>query len=293
MQSVLGGPLPDFATGMNPRSRLIEENERLRVYEVAISVWEGLDVWGYLVMPNGMAEGAPRPVVVCQHGTGHVPADTVFETRNGRRIYHKFATRLAERGFITFAPFLPMGGEEGARLEQKANALGLTMSSIFIREHQRILEWLSTLSAVDASRIGIYGFGSGGRMALEAAALLDGYQACVASGAFTETIRQRMAPGGIANGWSLNFGQAREFGHAELAAMIAPRPFMVEKGHFDPTSADEWVAYEYAKVRKFYGYLGIPDRTQIEFFVGPPTINGEGTFEFLEEWLDLPPQNQP
>ena len=71
-----------------------------------------------------------------------------------------------------------------------------------------------------------------------------------------------------------------------MAALIAPRPFMVERGHFDGVAPDEAVAYEFAKV--FYLYdakLGIGDRCAIEFFVGPHTINGKGTFAFLHKHL--------
>ena len=60
---------------------------------------------------------------------------------------------------------------------------------------------------------------------------------------------------------------------------------MVERGHNDGVGIDEWVAYEYAKVRRFYALLGIPDRTAIEFFQGPHTIHGVGTFEFLDKHL--------
>ena len=31
-----------------------------------------------------------------------------------------------------------------------------------------------------------------------------------------------------------------------MAAVIAPRPFMVERGHDDTVGMDEWVAFEYA-----------------------------------------------
>ena len=34
--------------------------------------------------------------------------------------------------------------------------------------------------------------------------------------------------------------------------------------------------------------LGIPDRTTIEYFDGPHTINGVGTFEFLHRHLNWP-----
>jgi hypothetical protein len=73
-----------------------------------------------------------------------------------------------------------------------------------------------------------------------------------------------------------------------MAALIAPRPFMVERGHFDGVGNDEWVNYEFAKVRRFYTQLGLADRTEIEHFWGPHTINGVGTFEFLHKHLNWP-----
>jgi hypothetical protein len=83
-----------------------------------------------------------------------------------------------------------------------------------------------------------------------------------------------------------NLGQT--FSYAEMAALIAPRPFMVERGHNDPVGLDEWVAAEYAKVRRLYDSLGIGDRTAIEFFNDAHTINGVDTFDFLHAQLAWP-----
>ena len=68
---------------------------------------------------------------------------------------------------------------------------------------------------------------------------------------------------------------------------------MVERGHHDGVGIDEWVSYEYAKVRMLYVDLGIGDRTTIEYFDGPHTIHGVGTFKFLHEQLHWPekPEN--
>ena len=72
-----------------------------------------------------------------------------------------------------------------------------------------------------------------------------------------------------------------------MAALVAPRPFMVERGHFDGVGEDQWVAHEFAKIRNLYqARLKLQDHTEIEWFVGPHTINGQGTFEFLHKQLD-------
>lgn len=70
------------------------------------------------------------------------------------------------------------------------------------------------------------------------------------------------------------------FNYAEMAALIAPRPFMVERGMDEKVVTDEWVDFEFAKVRRHYLRIGFPQRCAIEHFLGPHTINGKGTFEF-------------
>jgi hypothetical protein len=51
---------------------------------------------------------------------------------------------------------------------------------------------------------------------------------------------------------------------------------------------DERVAFEYAKVARFYNQLGIADRTAIEYFDGAHTIHGKETFDFLSKHLRPP-----
>ena len=76
--------------------------------------------------------------------------------------------------------------------------------------------------------------------------------------------------------------------HAELAMLMAPRPFMVERGHRDGVGVDEWIAYEYAKVQRLYDEMGLQDRARIEYFNGPHMIHGVGTVDFLKKFLRWP-----
>ena len=85
------------------------------------------------------------------------------------------------------------------------------------------------------------------------------------------------------------FDLGNTFNYAEMASLICPRPFMVERGHFDGVAADETVAAEFAKVRHLYqARLGIGQQCAIEWFVGPHTIHGKGSFEFLGQHLKWP-----
>jgi hypothetical protein len=84
------------------------------------------------------------------------------------------------------------------------------------------------------------------------------------------------------------FNMGSTFSYAEMAYLIFPRPFMVERGHDDMVQPDEWVAYEYGKVRYLYDQFNMGDRTAIEFFNGGHSMRCVGTFEFLHKHLNWP-----
>ncbi len=64
------------------------------------------------------------------------------------------------------------------------------------------------------------------------------------------------------------FNMGSTFDYAEMAYLMIPRPFMVERGHHDRVARDQWVAHEYAKARWLYTQLGLADKTAIEYFNG-------------------------
>jgi dienelactone hydrolase len=297
MWSEVFGRLPDPSLPPNARSRKLEERPEYTIWEVTLDVWPEVFAWGYLLLPNGLKPGEKRPVVVTQHGLEGTPFKTINEDRESRdwTAYRAYARALAARGFIVFAPHNPYtGGEAFRRLQAKAHPLGLTLFSYILGQHQRMLEWLGSLPQVDAKRIGFYGISYGGLSALRLPALLDGYALSICSAAFNDWPRKIVSPEFRASylftaeheQFSFNLGST--FGHAEMARLIAPRPFMVERGHRDGVAPDEWVAYEYAKVRRLYAQLGLPHRTEIEFFNGAHEIHGVGTFAFLHRHLDWP-----
>jgi len=290
------GRFPKADLPLNARARKIYDEPKWSGYEVVLDVWKDVFVWGYLLVPKDIKLGEKRPVVVCQHGLEGVPADTVEgESSAGYKYYKSFAARLAEEGFVTFAPHNPYrGGDRFRELQRIANPLKKSLFSIIVGQHDRILDWLSELPFVDRTRIGFYGLSYGGKTAMRVPAVLDRYALSICSADFNEWIKKNAT---VDSGYSYlftieyempEFNLGHTFNYAEMAGLIAPRPFMVERGHHDGVGPDEWVAYEFAKVRQIYAYLRIPDRTTIEFFNGPHTINGVGTFEFLHKHLNLP-----
>ncbi len=291
------GRFPPASEPIHPRTRKLLERPKWTAYEVMLDVWPDVFCWGILVIPKGIKDGEKRPVVVCQHGLEGVPWDTLDDDpkSQGYAVYRAFAARLAERGFVTFAPHnCYRGGNDFRQLQRKLHPLKRSLCSIFLAQHDRHLDWLSSLPFVDPSRIGFYGLSYGGFTAVHVPPLLDRYALAISSAEFNDMVRKAA---GTRDHYSypfyntyeiFEFNKANTFGYGDLAGMMAPRPFMVERGHHDGVAPDEWVASEYAKVRRLYAALGIPERTAIEFFNGGHVINGVGTFAFLHKHLRWP-----
>lgn len=290
------GRLPDPNVPMNVRSRPLKETDKVAIHEVTLDVWDGVFAWGWLALPKDLKPGEQRPVVVCQHGLEGIPEDVFNDDPQARAFaaYKAFALRLAERGFVTFAPHNPYRGKDAFRtLQRKLNPLGKSLFSVIFGQHQRILEWLKAQPFVQPDKIAFYGLSYGGKSAMRIPAVLTDYCLSICSADFNEWVRKCVSTDlpmsyvftGEYEIWEWNLGGT--FNYAEMAALIAPRPFMVERGHDDGVGIDEWVNYEFAKIRRLYNKLGIGDRAEIEHFDGPHTINGAGTFQFLRDNLGM------
>jgi dienelactone hydrolase len=280
----------------NPRTRKLIESDKWTAYDVVLDVWPEVFAWGVIVIPKDIKPGEKRPVVVCQHGRNGLPRILVDGKETA---YNQFAARLAERGFITFAPHNLYRGEDRYRwLCRKANAVECTLFSFIIAQHDQILRWLEQQPFVDGKRLGFYGLSYGGETAVRVPPILEKYCLSICSGDFNQWTTKVAAtdqPFSFMRTieWEMpywNLGQT--FDYAEMAYLMIPRPFMVERGHLDLVGRDAWVAHEYAKVRWLYAQLGLADRTEIEFFQGGHSIHGEGTFRFLHKHLDWPPPKQ-
>jgi len=283
----------------NPRTRPFQEGPKTISYEVILDVFDGVFAYGVLTLPKDfdITSGEKRPVVVCQHGLEGTPQDTISEAKY--TAYKAFATRLAERGFITFAPQNGYKYFDHFRMQQfKAQSIGKSLFSIIVPQHLQITEWLAAQPFVDADKIAFYGLSYGGKSAMRIPPLVDRYCLSICSADFNdwvwknaatdpESLRYSYANKGEYEMFEWNLGG--RFNYAEMAALICPRPFMVERGHFDGVGPDERVALEFAKVRNLYqARLGIGDRCEIEWFAGPHSINEDGTYRFLHQQLGWP-----
>ena len=233
-------------------------------------------------------------MVVCQHGLEGRPQSVIGKEQF--QYYKAFATDLAERGFITFAPQnIYIFKDRFRTLQRKSYPIKKTLFSTMVPQHQQIVNWLGSQPQVDSSRIAFYGLSYGGKSAMRIPALVTDYCLSICSADFNEWVRKNASTRhNFSYVWTgeyeiFEWDLGSTFNYAEMASLICPRPFMVERGHYDGVGKDEWVGYEFGKVRFLYqGQLKIGDRCEIEWFDGPHSINSKGTFQFLHKHLDWP-----
>ena len=287
------GQFTDPLLPANPRTRKAYDSENWLGYEVVLDVWPDVIAYGILLVPKDIQQGERRPVVVCQHGLEGRPEKVVYRNLPA---YNGFGARLADEGFVVFAPQnLYVFGDRFRTLQRKANPLGKTLFSVIIPQHQQITDWLASLPFVDGTRIGFYGISYGGKTAMRVPPLVDNYSAVICSADFNDWVwknassRSSYSYVGTPEYEIFEFDLGSTFNYSEMAALICPRPFMVERGHFDGVSSDERVAYEFAKVRHLYqARLKLANLCEIEWFPGPHEIHAVGTFDFLRRHLDWP-----
>lgn len=144
----------------------------------------------------------------------------------------------------------------------------------------RVLDYIATRDDADSSRIGMMGISGGGTTTLFTSALDDRVRVVVVSGylnTFKDSIlsvdhcKDNYIPG------ILKFGEMYD-----IAALIAPRPLLVEGGTKDPIEATK---YAYEQVRRAYALLGAEERLEADFFEGRHEIGGWKCYDFIASWL--------
>jgi len=279
---------------LNVRSRQAYESDEIVGYEVVLDLYSGMFVYGLLFLPKDLKPGETYPTVVVQHGRNTRVEELLENSGSGATVrLEGVLTRLARKGYITFAPqHLYMLEDQHRQIQRKAYPLKKTCFALMLSMQRQVVRWLETLPNVDRERLAFYGHSYGGKSAMRLPPLIDEYKLVVTSGDFAR-YDVKMASTFYPPSFifteeyeMFEFDLGNTFSYAELASLIAPRPFFIERGNFDGVAWDEEVGYEYGKVLHLYqGQLDIPDRFGIDWFKGPHRVNAVGSFEFLDRFL--------
>ena len=216
----------------------------------------------YLLVPAGKGPFPAVVVVFYEANTG---------IGKGKAEFRDFAIQLAKRGFVT----LSLGGDPNTYYPSKEKCR-IQPLSFHAYEAANCCTYLANRSDVDPKRIGVFGHSYGGKWAMFAAALHDGF-ACGATSDPGIVFDEKRSNVNYWEPWYLGFDPALETQRksgipndknprtgpykklmadgrdlTDLHALIAPRPFFVSGGAED--QPERWKALNHAvAVNKLLG----------------------------------------
>lgn len=152
---------------------------------------------------------------------------------------------------------------------------------------QRALDVLAGHPLVDPARLGVVGFSYGGTLALLVAACDTRVAAAVVAGYFSSWGESHKVPWNMC-GSQVLWGMLGRMEHADVGALIAPRPLLIVNGRedllFPVATAEESVA----RLRRVYDHFGAGDRLEHHIFEGEHQWDGTRAYPFIDERLGSP-----
>lgn len=287
------GPWPDMVT--KPKVEFLAKEMRGSVTQWHVRVQIAPDRFtedAYLLVPEGKGPFPATVVVYYEAKTG------VGQSKAELRDY---AWQLANRGFVA----LSIGNDPNAFYPSKEKA---QLQPLSYNAYIAAVCWhvLSNLTYVDAARIGIVGHSYGGKWAMFASCLFEGFAfAAWSDGGVVFDERRsnvnywepwylghelgKFRTRGLPTEKNPRTGPYRELvaaGHDlhELHALMAPRPFLVSGGSEDFPA--RWKALNHAvAVNRLLGYEDRVAMTNRPGHTPTPEANA-ALYAFFEHWSD-------
>jgi hypothetical protein len=258
----------------------------------------------YILKPKGAAR--PLPVVLAFHGHGYGAKDIVGlwedarERHQGGGYQKDFAVALVRAGFLVAAPEISCFGERQSDFSHLAATgspvpttcahaaflaahLGGTALGLRIRDARRLVDYLATRRDADISRLGAMGISGGGMHALYSACLDVRIRACVVSGYFCDFALSILGMHHCPCNYVPGLGAIGDV--ADLAALVAPRPMLVESASRDEIFPRAGVESAVRRAHNIYRVFGAAGTLQTDCFEGRHEISGARAYDFLRRTL--------
>ena len=251
---------------------------------------EWMSVPAELLVPVGRTE--PGPAVLAIHGHGPGRAQICEDTPGG------YAHDLATRGYLVLAPDLRCFGERADwnppdHYACDTNLVHAVMAgesplAANLWDLARGLDVLADHPLVDPGRLGVVGFSYGATCALFLAALDDRVAAAVVSGYVSSVAESHRVPWNMCGSQVLP-GMLGRLEHLDVAALVAPRPLLVQTGRGDDIFPLPAAVETVSRLRRVYELLSPDDaggeRLRHDVWEGGHEWHGPPAYEFLDRWL--------
>lgn len=263
----------------------------------------------YALVPDAPTPRGGFASVLCPHGhasggkfspAGRTDIEQLRDTITQHN--YDYGVQYAKAGLIAFCPD---GRGAGERQEPSLNAdgnlriqsclninnmafpLGQTVTGMWTWDLHRLLDYVQTRKDCDPDRIGCAGLSGGGLQTLWAAALDERIKAAVVSGYFYGYRESLLV---MHTNCSCNYVphlyETADMG--DIAALIAPRPLLIETGDQDPLNGESGVrnvTSQVAITRKAYKNFGATNSLVHDIFEGGHLWHGKLSVPWLKAQL--------
>lgn len=303
LRALLGVPEQCAGDGRVRERTRIPAPEPLVLERVRILACGGrLQQSGLLGYRAGLKGSAPLVIVL--HGTAASPERAfglddprAYQTRE---YHHRVAARLAEAGYLVYAPQLvterrddPQTGFNRLRneIDMRAAGAGYRLLGMELGQLMAVPGALRGAGMSAPGVLGVYGISLGGMIAYYLAALDTRVSAVVVSQWLEDRNRKLMGEPEDdplwrhpAAGHAVLPGLLRYFDDAAVASLIAPRALFVEIGREDPRARSTPGVYQ--EISALYRRIGRPATAVcLEVAPGGHEVVLNGALLFLDRWL--------
>ncbi|MBX3011299.1 MAG: hypothetical protein KF832_07315 [Caldilineaceae bacterium] len=303
------GRLPTETSPLDPMLLETTEFADYRQEKVVFQSEPGIYTPCYVLIPH-QVKPPYRPVIALHgHGLGgaaHVVGltrgDATADAERQHIALHNYdyGRQLAQQGFLVFA--LEQRGF-GERMEPHPGMiagsglwpsscralafntllLGQTLLGLRVWDVMRAIDYIHSRPEPMIAGVGCVGLSGGGTTTLYAAAVEPRITAAVVSGAFGSFRSSIMST--IHCDCNYLPGILEDAEMADIAALIAPRPLLIENGTEDPIFPVAETEAACRQVAQAYALLAVPERFDQDIFVGGHQFSGRKTFAWLDRWL--------
>lgn len=308
LADLLGG-LP--AARATPAAELLDRHEEdgyLRE-KIAIQGRDGVEIPAYLLTPPTAPPAGGHRAVLCLHGHGHGMTDVVGDPGQGsaaqraaRAVHisahnYDYARQLVRKGFVALAVEARGFGERAEGLDDAESEcvipglvslfMGLPIAGQRLRDDLAAVDYLCAVPGVNPASIGCVGLSEGGKRTLYLSAMDDRIKAAVISGYYS-TLTGAIREWHKLEGWDIcNYvpGLLRYADYPDLAALIAPRPLLVEAALDDPLYDPAAVQEALERTARSYTAMGAPERFDTDIFTGGHRWSGHKALPWMDRWL--------
>jgi len=259
----------------------------------------------YVLKPKDNKKKYPAIIAVHGHGSGGKYAvagrKDIPEIAEAIKKYnYDYGIQFVENGFLVFCPDARGFGERQERwakgnilassclwLNNMAIPLGITVAGMWAWDIHRLIDYIQTREDVVKNQIGCAGLSGGGLQTLWASALDDRIKCAVISGymyGYKESLLE------MCTNCSCNYvPHLYEYlDMGDIAALIAPRPLLIETGTRDPLNGKSGLKNVYSQtsiIKNAYKILGREKMFLHDVFEGEHRWHGEKAIPWVKKHL--------